>query len=112
MANSKKQSRIRNQVKNDLLDQLARKNSSNKQYIDLVNDYMVFWDIKDSLQQDIRERGAKVTKFDSKGQAQITNNESIEQALKINKQMLTILITLNMQPPKDEVPEGDGDCDL
>ena len=48
------------EIKEDLLLQLSINETEEKRYIDLVDDYMSLWDIKNRLIQDIRERGVTV----------------------------------------------------
>lgn len=68
---------------------------------------MALWDMKDQLQFDVRERGAKVVKPDSRGQKQTVNNESIDQVLKVNAQMLKILDALGIKPANADGGEED-----
>ena len=48
-------------IKNDLLDQLERNGVYGNHYIDLVNDYMALWDVKNKLIKDIKEKGVSKT---------------------------------------------------
>lgn len=96
----------RDNLKQDLLDQLERNGAVGSYYEDMVEDWIRFWDMKKGLLDDISERGEKVTKYDSRGQKQIMNNESIEQAIKTSVQMQKILDFLGLKPPAEQ---GGGD---
>lgn len=93
----------RRTVKKSIMDQLV---GAHEYQRDMANDYMTLWDIKQELQKDILTRGAKVEKTDSRGTVQRVNNESIEQAIKINAQMLKIAGALGI-----DVAAGDSDDD-
>lgn len=47
-------------IKKALLDQLKRNGMTGKHYVDLVNDYMRLWEVKNKLQDDIRTRGTRL----------------------------------------------------
>lgn len=96
-------------IRKDLLDQLVRNGTAGRYYHDLVEDYMAFWDTKLGLLADVAVRGPKVLKLDSRGQEQITNNESIEQLIKTNSQMLRILDSLGIRPVEAESTQGEDD---
>lgn len=99
-------------VKSDLLDQLDRNGIIGEYYTDMIGDYMALWKIKNELQADVRKRGAKVTKYDSQRQPQLVNNESIDQSLKVNAQMLKILDALGIRPVEAESTNGGEDDEL
>ena len=89
------------EIKQDLLDQLERQGIYGKHYIDLVNDYMALWDIKSKLIKDGKknpytEWRNSETSFGRK------KNDSIDQAVKVNQQMLKILAFLNIKPSTHE----------
>lgn len=97
----------RNEIKKDLLDQLERNGVFGKYYIDLVNDYMALWDIKNKLIKDIRERGVSVHWSNGGGQEGHKKNESIAELNKTNAQMLRILNELGLKATKTEVTDDD-----
>lgn len=43
---------LRNEIREDLMNQLNQKGLSGKYYIDLVEDYMRLWDMKEMLAED------------------------------------------------------------
>lgn len=91
-------------IKNDLLDQLARNGTAGTQYTNMIDDYMELWGIKNSLLADIKERGVTIDVYLSGGNRNQKKNESVDQLVKINAQMLKILSELGIKP----VQEGGG----
>ena len=85
-------------LRNDLLDQLERNGTVGKQYEDLVMDYMDLWVTKCLLVDDIQERGIYVKYNNGGGQKGSKKNDSIEQRIKVNAQMLKILSELGIKP--------------
>lgn len=68
---------------------------------------MSFYETKNLLIQDIQKRGVTVEYNNGGGQKGVKKNESIEQLLKVNTQMLRILDSLGIKA----VQEMDGDFD-
>lgn len=95
-------------IKKDLLDQLERKGIYGSQYLDLVNDYMSLWDIKNKLIKDIKKRGVVVEWQNGPGQSGLKKNDSVGELKKINDQMLKILKALDLEPG-DEVGDDDDE---
>ena len=93
------------EVKQDLLDQLERNGTFGKYYTDLVNDYMDMWVTKCLLVDDIQQRGVTVKYNNGGGQTGQKKNESVEQRIKVNAQMLKLLSELGIKPSHD----GGGD---
>ena len=99
---------LRNEIKEDLMNQLNQKGLSGKYYIDLVEDYMRLWDMKEMLAEDIKRRGVAVEQPGVKGIMVKKKNESCDQLLKTNKQMTSLLEYLDIKQ-KENVVEGDDD---
>jgi phage terminase small subunit len=97
------------EIKKDLLDQLERKGVYGKYFIDMVNDYMALWDIKNKLIADIKKRGVSVYWSNGGGQEGYKKNESIAELNKTNAQMLKILNELGLKVTKLEVTDDDED---
>lgn len=95
------------ELKADLLDQLERSGNEKEYYIDLVMDYMNLYITKTMLQKDIFERGIRVKYDNGGGQCGYKKNDSVEQILKVNTQMLKILEALHISPEEDEPDEED-----
>lgn len=96
------------EIKEDLLDQLDRNGTVGKYYLDLVDDYMGLWKTKNLLQQDIDSRGVSIEYNNGGGQKGRKKNDSVDQILKVNQQMLKILDYLDIKPSKQD---GDPDDD-
>lgn len=95
------------EIKQDLLDQLERNGSMGKYYLDLVDDYMNLHTTKNKLQADVKARGVSVEYNNGGGQTGYKKNDSIDQLLKVNQQMIKILEYLNIKP----CVKQDGDPD-
>ncbi len=111
MADTKKPKK--SQIKQDLIDQLERQGIYGQHYLDLVNDYMALWDIKNKLIKDIKERGVSIrwetcNRDGEVVQSGYKKNESIAELNKTNAQMLKILSELGLKArPMEPDPEGD-----
>ena len=102
----------KDQIKKDMLDQLEFNGTVGAHYSDLVENYVKYWVMQAELLKDIDERGAKVTKLDSRGQWQVVNNESIDQMLKIHRTMLAILNELGIHAVDGDSVSGDIEDEL
>lgn len=90
------------QIKDDLIDQLERSGTVEKYFLDLVDDYMSLWKTKNQLIKDIKDRGVSVKYNNGGGQYGYKKNDSVDQILKVNQQMLKILDYLNIKPSKQD----------
>lgn len=97
----------RTEIKSDLTDQLERNGTNGKYYLDLVDDYMELYDTKKKLIKDIKERGVVSKYQNSETQWGYKKNDSVDQLLKVNQQMLKLLDALGIKPSQD----GDVDED-
>lgn len=89
---------LREEIRSDLLEQMARNGTEGKHYTDLVDKYMDFWDMENELILDIKRRGV-VTEYDNGGgQKGKKKNDSIDQRIKVSAQMLKILDSLGIKP--------------
>lgn len=93
------------EIKSDLIDQIERNGTTGNYYLDLVDDYISLWHVKEMLIEDIESRGATVSYRNSESQYGTKKNESIDQLLKVNQQMIKILDALGIKP----VPVMGGD---
>ena len=84
--------RLRRLIESDLKEQLKLNETEKSFYINLIDDYMAFWDIKNMLIKDIRERGVVVW-----GVKAEKKNDSIGELNKTNAQMLRILADLGLK---------------
>lgn len=86
------------EIKKDLLNQLDRNNTFGKYYTDLIDDYMNMWITKNLLTEDIKERGVRVYYNNGGGQSGYKKNESVDQHIKLNAQMLKLLSEIGIKP--------------
>ena len=102
-------------IKQDLLDQLDRNGTTGEYYVDLVNDYMNLWVTKCLLTDDIQRRGVNVKYNNGGGQTGMKKNDSVEQLLKVNAQMLRLLADLGIkwltEPGEKKTSGGEPDDD-
>lgn len=96
-------------LKEDLLNQLETNGCLNSYFADLVDDYMNLWKTKNHLQVDIKKRGVQVSYNNGGGQSGVKKNDSVEQQLKVNMQMLKILAYLDLKPTRVEGEATDED---
>ncbi len=102
------ESKLYEEIKNDLIDQLDRNGILGKYYIDLVNDYMDLWVTKCLLVDDIQKRGVNIKYNNGGGQIGYRKNDNIDQRIKVNAQMLKLLSEIGIKPSK---MDGDRDDD-
>lgn len=98
--------KLRAEIREDLLQQLARNGTTGKYYIDLVDKYMDFWDMENALIADIKKRGVVTTYDNGGGQKGTKKNDSIDQRIKVSAQMLKILDSIGIKP-SDSYPGED-----
>lgn len=103
----------RKAIASDLFDQLERNGTYGEFYIDLVNDYMAMWDIKNKLILDIDEKGVSVRYQHGAGQFGYKKNDSVAELQRTNNQMLRLLDHLGLKPSNQEGGEYDpGDLEM
>lgn len=100
------------EIKQDLLDQLERNGAVGKYYLDLIEKYMNLWHTDRLLQKDIDERGVSVAYNNGGGQSGYKKNDSVDQQIKVNQQMLKILDYLNIKPSKQDGDMNDTDMEM
>jgi len=100
MAKSKKM-----QIKQDLLDQLERNGIYGQHYIDLVNDYMALWEVKNKLIKDIKEKGVQIKYQNGENQWGYKKNDSVRELTNVNNQMLRLLDALGLKASQLESEE-------
>ena len=52
---------IKEKIKSSLIKQLRAKGAETAHFLDIIDDYMEFYDTKKALQEDIKERGVSYT---------------------------------------------------
>lgn len=90
----------RREIKASLEMQLKKKGAETEHFRDLINDYMAFYDIKRSLEKDIKQRGISYETLSASGIPIIKQNQSVKDLVAVNKQMLMILDKLQLTTDK------------
>ena len=96
-------------IKEKLISELEKSGNKKSYYTDLVDDYITLWTTKELLRIDIEERGVKIFYDNGGGQSGFKKNESVEQLVKVNAQMLKLLRDLDITPLKEYGGDED-DC--
>jgi len=104
-----KKSELREQIRQDLIDQLERQGIYGRHYLDLVEDYMALWDTKNDLIRDIKERGVTVRYQNGQNQWGHKKNDSVDNLVKVNKQMLMLLKELGLRAENFEADSNDDE---
>lgn len=98
-------------IKKDILDELERNGIYGNHYLDLVNDYMSLWEIKNKLLRDIKVRGVNIRYQNGESQWGYKKNDSISELNKISAQMLKILSDLGVKT-SNFVKDDDEDDEM
>ena len=93
-------------IREDLKNQLMTQNKFGKQFDDMVEDYLYFFELKERLKHDIDINGIRYKNTGGNGFSTYKPNESVERLQKTNGQMLKILQDLDLKAPEED---GDGD---
>lgn len=96
-------------IKRDLLDQLERQGVYGSHYLDLVDDYMALWEIKNDLIKDIKERGVTTKYQNGANQWGYKKNDSVAELNKTNAQMLKLLSELGLKATNFEADDTDDE---
>ncbi|MER2107449.1 MAG: P27 family phage terminase small subunit [Solibacillus sp.] len=95
--------KLRRKIEKDLREQLFLMGATQAHFMDLVDDYLAMWDVKNLLIEDINERGVTVH-----GATSLKKNDSIGELNKTNAQMLKILSQLGLKT-SDLKEDGEED---
>ena len=104
-----KKDELREQIRQDLIDQLERQGIYGRHYLDLVEDYMALWDTKNALISDIQKRGVMVRYQNGQNQWGHKKNDSVDNLVKVNKQMLMLLKELGLRAENFEADSDDDE---
>lgn len=96
-------------VEQSLIAQLNAQDKGQKYNIDLVNDYMKLWSVKNKLQKDIDTRGVVYEDYSSVGIKMQKNNPSVKELVMVNRQMLSIIKELGVNEITANEAEGDDE---
>ncbi|MBC2207423.1 P27 family phage terminase small subunit [Listeria booriae] len=94
----------RGRIRNALLKHLEEQDAKREPYLDIVEQYMSLWDTSSQLDLDISIRGVAVA-----GMHGMKKNDSVPEQQKANKQMLSILAYLGMNPENAEAGDDEDD---
>ena len=105
------------EIKDDLLEQLEAQGKYQNYYLDLIEDYMKYYDLKRKCQhflkrkcqQDIKKKGLRYTVTSGNGFKSEKPNESVQNLMKITTTMLKILDELGLQNPINTSDNSDDD---
>lgn len=103
--------KLRTKIELDLKKQLKELGLIKSYYVDLVDDYMSLWDIKNMLIDDIERRGVVIT-WDNGKQISEKKNDNISELNKTNAQMLKLLTQLGLDASNFVVEVGDDGDDV
>lgn len=93
-----KRTKAYRKIKESLIDQLERSGNDTPYYLDLVDDYMKMYIVKELANADIVENGVSVEWKNSPTQYGRKKNDSVDQILKTNQQMTKLLDMLGIKP--------------
>lgn len=93
-------------IREDLKAQLTAQNKFGKQFDNMIEQYLYFFEKTERLQNDLDTNGLRYKTTGGNGFTTYKPNESYERLLKTNGQMLTILEKLDLKAP-EEAGEGD-----
>lgn len=96
-------------IREDLKTQLLAQSKFGKQFDDMIEDYIFLVKLKEDLQLDIKLNGLRYQSMTGNGFAISKPNESVQNLLKVNAQMLKILQDLELKSPDEEGGEKSGD---
>ena len=97
-AESIKRKKAYRTIKASLVDQLVRSGNDTAYFMDLVEDYMKMYIIKELANADLLENGVTVEWHNSETQYRRKKNDSVDQILKTNLQMIKLLDMLGIKP--------------
>lgn len=96
-------------VRESMIAQLRAKGAETPAFIDMIDDYMKLWCIKEKLATDIEERGVVYKDLSSVGVEMMKNNPSVKEIVGVNRQMLSILDRLNITTDGAKIEECEDD---
>lgn len=104
---AKKMSLKERKVKKSLTEQLKLQNKTADFYMDLVEDYMSYWRMKEKLVKDIEDKGLRYECTNGNGIEVEKPNESVQNLQKTTAIMLKILNDLNLKEPLSNSSDED-----
>ena len=86
-------------VRKSLIDQLEAQNKVTDYCVDMVDTYMMHWRLKERLNQDIEDKGIRITVGTGNGHDKTIANPSVTDLKNETLVMLQILKSLDLQEP-------------
>lgn len=93
-----RRTKIYKNIKAALMEELLRSGNNQDYYTDLVDDYMKMYIVKELANLDIERRGTSIEYNNGGGQKGWKKNDSVDQILKTNQQMIKLLDMLKISP--------------
>ncbi|HDR7981282.1 TPA: P27 family phage terminase small subunit [Bacillus cereus] len=97
------------QIKQDLLQQLENGGLNGMHYVDLVDDYMTMFDVKNKLAREMKRNGPMIEWQNSDSQKGVKANPATKEFRETNKRMTELLKVLGLKEP---IYEGNDDDDI
>ncbi|HDR4948983.1 TPA: hypothetical protein QCR51_005632 [Bacillus cereus] len=101
----KEHTHLRDKIRDDLLGQMRSNGVIHGHFLDLVEDYMALWDIKNNLIADIKERGVSVLGANGF----LKKNDSINELNKTGVHMMKILNELGLKTVSEDDDDDESD---
>lgn len=99
-------------MREDLTDQLQRLEKFESYFVDMIEDYIDYVNLKDALKRDIKRNGIRYKKTTGNGFQVDVPNESVRNLQQVTGLMLKILHELGLQEPELVViPEDEETTD-
>lgn len=86
-------------IKEDLINQLELKGMHHSFYKDMVEQYCQYYNMKNELMKDIKQKGVRIEVTSGNGFATSKDNGSIMLSIKVTQTMLKILNDLGLKEP-------------
>lgn len=96
------------QMKQGLLQQLEIGGLQGMHYVDLVDDYMTMFDVKNKLAREMKKNGPMIEWQNSDSQKGVKANPATKEFRETNKRMTELLKVLGLKEP---IYEGNDDDD-
>lgn len=99
----------RENIKKSLKEQLERRSGLTAYNSNLIDDYMEYYDLKEKMLRDIKNRGLVITQMTGNGFEKQIVNENVAEVQKITRLMLKILtdLELNVTYEEEEIDFSD-----
>ncbi|MGX5538154.1 P27 family phage terminase small subunit [Bacillus wiedmannii] len=97
------------QIKQDLLQQLEIGGLNGMHYVDLVDDYMTMFDVKNKLAREMKKNGPMIEWQNSDSQKGVKANPATKEFRETNKRMTELLKVLGLKEPIYEGTDDDDD---